>query len=100
MKKIFYDHEGEDKEMNLFRKKSKWTPPYNRDLALETYIKAIRDDIHQSLDQSPKHRSSDNLTSKERRALLSLRSRPDIVIKQADKGSVTVVMSRRIIWRG
>ena len=37
----------------------------------------------------------DTLTSAERKTLLSLRSRADIVSKPADKGSATVVMSRQ-----
>ena len=39
-------------------------------------------------------RSNDNIGSNERRALSSLRKRTDIVIKRADKGSATVVMSK------
>ena len=68
--------------------------PCNRDPALETYVRAVRDDIQPSLNQGPKYHPHDNLTSQERKALLSLRSRSDIVVKSADKGSVTVVMSR------
>ena len=37
----------------------------------------------------------DNLTSTERKALFSLRSRSNTVIKPGDKGSATVVMSRQ-----
>ena len=37
---------------------------------------------------------NDNLTNEERKALYSLWIRPDIVIKKADKGSATVIMSR------
>ena len=36
----------------------------------------------------------DNLTREERQALSFLRARTDIVIKKADKGSATVVISR------
>ena len=68
-------------------------PPPNRDAALETYIKAIEKDINKAVLQSPK-KHHDNLTSEERQALSSLRARTDIVIKKADKGSATVVMSR------
>ena len=78
----------------MIRKKSKWMPSCNRYPALETYIKADRDDIHRALELSPPNRQYDNLTSQERRALLSLRTRTDITIKPADKGSATVVMSR------
>ena len=48
-----------------------------------------------STKQCPAHQTCDNLTSTERKALLSLRSRSNIVIKPVDKGSATVVMSRQ-----
>ena len=79
----------------LLEKKSQWTPPCNRDPALETYVKAVQDDIQKSLDQGSRCRPHDNLTSQERKALLLLKCRADIVIKPADKGSATVVMLRR-----
>ena len=69
--------------------------PCNRDPALETYVKAVRDDIHRATNSVPVHQTHDNLTSTERKALLSLRSMFNIVIKPADKGSITVVMSRQ-----
>ena len=56
-------------------------------------MKAVRDDILRALDSGPVHQTRDNLTSTERMALLSLRSRSDIVIEPADKGFATVVMS-------
>ena len=36
----------------------------------------------------------DNLTRPERKAMSSLRTRNDIIVKRADKGSATVVMSK------
>ena len=39
-------------------------------------------------------RRKDNLTSGERKALSKLRARTDVIIKPADKGSATVVMSK------
>ena len=40
----------------------------------------------------PRHRSRDNISSQERKALLTLRFRTNIVIKLADKGPATVVL--------
>ena len=94
MKEFFHELEGDNEEIPRFRNKSKWTPPCNSDPALETYIKAVKDDIHRALDCSPRNRPSDNLTSREMKALLLLRTRTDITIKPAYKGSATVVMSR------
>ena len=42
---LFYDSEGtSDANINPFKNKSNWTPPSNRDPALETYITAVRRD--------------------------------------------------------
>ena len=64
----------------------------NRVTALETYITAVDRDITKTLPYDPSH--YDNLTKEERRALRSLMTRTDIVIKKADKGSAMVIMSR------
>ncbi len=74
-----------------FKEKSTWTPHKNRDVALETYIKAVKED---SMKLSKKIHSKDNLTPDEREALKKLRNRTDLIIKPADKGSATVVMSK------
>ena len=82
-----------DKERNPYRlKNSTWIPPKNREPALETYIQAL----DESLINMPVRRVRDNLTKSERTALRTLQRRiaqNEIVIKPADKGSATVVMS-------
>ena len=90
--KTFFPGE-EDVADRPLRRTSTWTPPLNRHAALESYIKVIKDNIQEQT-QGPKKSRRDNLTKEERKALVSLRSRTDIVIKRADKGSATVVMSR------
>ena len=69
--------------------------PHNRDPALETYMKVVRDDIHRALNSRPVCQTCDDMSSTERKALLLLRSRSDIVIKPVDNGSTIVVMSRQ-----
>ena len=96
IKEYFYDPDANDDDNDdrvPFRRKSMWTPPLDREPALETYIQTMRDRIISKLDQGPRHRSRDNISAQERKALSTLRSRTDIVIKPADKGSATVVMS-------
>lgn len=95
---FFYDSEesdGEEYQPNPFRRRKKrWTPPKNREPALESYIQAFNEGMKESLHQ--KRIKKDNLTREERGALKSLRNRVltgEIVIKPADKGSATVVMS-------
>ena len=84
--------ENGDTEIDPFQKKSSWVPPLNRVMALETYITAVGRDITKTLPRNPSH--YDNLTKEERRALRFFMTRTDIVIRKADKGSATVIMSR------
>ena len=51
-------------------------------------------EIQHFLDHGPTHRSNDNITSEERKALSSLQKRTDIIIKPADWGLATVGMSK------
>ena len=97
LKEYFWDSEDDNEEdvaYKLLRRASVWTPLVNRDAALESYIKLINDNIQEQI-QTPRKCCRDNLTKEERQALVSLRTRTDIVIKKADKGSATVVMSRQ-----
>ena len=73
-----------------YRKKSNWTPQKNMDPSLDTNINNIEED----LSNIRRTKIADNLTKDERTALKRLSHRTDIVIKQADKGSGTVVMDR------
>ncbi|XP_072037029.1 uncharacterized protein [Amphiura filiformis] len=72
-------------------KKSLWTPPPNKDAALEAYILGISREV---TDHVPSGRFRDNLAKSERKALNELRHKSDLVIKPADKGSAVVVLNR------
>jgi hypothetical protein len=76
-----------------FREKSTWVPPKNRVPSLETYVQVVSTQVNTS--ERLSHRSHDNLPREERQALNSIRSRTDIIIKPADKGSAVVVMDRQ-----
>ena len=64
------------------------------DVALETYMKAINDNIMKPLDRTPTNHHNDNIESEEQWALSYLHSRMGIIIEPADKGSAMVVMSK------
>ena len=74
----------------MMNNKSSWTPPHNREIALEAFIKAVEEDVK----NIPPYKIGSNLTVQEKEALHNLMSRTDIIIKPADKGSATVVMDR------
>ena len=73
-----------------FRKKSTWTPYANQDRFLDVYIAKVIHEIKTAQPQKYKN----NLTKQERKALMELKKRKDIIIKEADKGSAVVVMDK------
>ena len=93
---FFHDPNEDDEEQNMedarrFKEKSTWTPPKNGVPALEAYIQVVEKD---ALRMATPVRRKDNFTPEERDGIANLRSRNDIVIKPADKGSATVVLSK------
>ena len=77
---------------SLKPKTSNWTPPPGRFGSLDYYISKCRGEVNKL--NFKRHLVTDNLTPGERAALISLRQRPDIVIKPADKGGAVVVWDR------
>ena len=59
-------------------------------MALETFL----EEVEFELANSPSKRPKDNLSPGERRALHNLLSDKTIIVKKADKGTTTVIMSR------
>ena len=95
LREFFHDQDKHNKTpIPPFQKKSKWTPQINKEPALENYITSVESEIHRQVNQGPPRHSMDNITSSEWKALSSLRKRSDIVIKPADKGLATVIMSK------
>ena len=82
-------HDSIELQHPMLRKKSFYTPPSGRDLALDAYITAVETEI---LNTGPRKVYS-NITSEERNAINSLSRNPDIIIKEADKGSAIVIMN-------
>ena len=89
IKEFFHDNPSENVS-NPFKPESLWTPPSDRDNALNTFLNAVEHDL---LTTKP-CRVRDNLPKQQRRALHQLKRRRDIVIKSADAGSGTVIMDR------
>ena len=79
---------------SLKPKTSNWTPPPGRFGSLDYYISKCRSEVNKL--NFKRHLATDNLTPGERAALISLRQRPDIVIKPADKGGAVVVWDRNL----
>ncbi|XP_063398914.1 uncharacterized protein LOC134683533 [Mytilus trossulus] len=85
-----YESDKEDKCIPRFKKKSEWNPPRSKNDNLESFISSIKTEVKSSV--SGKHLR--NLSEQESQAINNLKSRDDIVIKQADKGSAVVVINK------
>ena len=87
---FFHDYTS-DYQSDPFQPRSLWTPPTDRDDALNAYLNTVKHDLF----TTKPRRIRDNLPKAQRRALRLLKQRHDIVIKSADKGSATVIMDRK-----
>ena len=84
---LFY---GEEKEPHPFHVKSDWNPPVQPSVALETFLEEVKFELATINIEKPK----DNLSHGERGALKELSRDKNIILKEADKGTTTVVMNR------
>ena len=79
-----------DYDTTNFRKKTTWTPSTNRDRALDMFPSVVDSELMNAQEQ----KTIPNLTADERQALRNHKRNTDVVIREADKGSAVVVMSR------
>ena len=73
------------------KKKSTFTPSAGRDTYLDFYIKAIHQEILNSL---PKKSTYTKISKEELKSQRRLSNDPDIIIKKADKSSTIVIMDK------
>ena len=79
-----------DSDTIKFHKMTTWTPPPNRDNALDIFISVVESE----LTNAPEQKNIHNLTVDERQALRKPTLNTEVAIREADKGSAGVVMSR------
>ena len=91
---FFHDYTT-DNQSDPFHPKSLWTPPTDRDDALNAYLNPVKHDLF----TTKPRRIRDNLPKAQRRALHLLKQRHDTVIKSADKGSATVITGQKMVLR-
>lgn len=80
-------------EKKVFKNKSTFVPPINRNNSIETYCRLVEQDVDKYLKEKQRLQYK-NLTKEERNALKDLKEDESIVIKSADKGGATVVMNK------
>ena len=92
--RLDYLYQGQDRELNPFKKKSSYTPTTSNNKTLEKYLEDTELALHTTC-STPSFQTSSNLTPGERRAVQSLRDKMhDVIIKKADKGSTITVVTR------
>jgi len=74
-----------------FVAKSGWSPPKSE---LDPEIQTIHQRVMTRIRQLPRYNNKQNLSASERRALSNIRRNSKLIIKPADKGASTVLMSR------
>ena len=87
LKDIFH---GKENKQHPFYVKSTWEPPVQQSVALETFLEEVKFELA----NNPSKRPKDNLPPRERRALHNLFGDKTIIVKKADKGTTTAIMSR------
>ena len=73
-----------------FRKMATWSPPPNRDEALDMFLSVV----DSQLMNAPEQKTVPNLTADERQALRNPKRNTEVVIREANKRSAVAVMSR------
>ena len=71
-----------DSDTIKFRKKTSWTPPPNRDKALDIFISVVESELM----NAPEQRNIPSLTADERQAFCNHKRNTEVVIREADKG--------------
>ena len=79
-----------DSDTIKFRKRTTWTPPSNCDKVLDM----LRSVVDSEMVNAPEQKAVPNLTSDERLALRNPKRNTEVVLREADKGSVVDIMSR------
>ena len=88
--RLQYIFPRKENKQHPFYVKSTWEPPVQQSVALETFLQEVKFELA----NIPIRRPRDNLSPGERRALHNLLGDNTIIVKKADKGTTTVIMSR------
>ena len=84
------------RNIHPFCKKSCWQPPNTENVTVMAYLKRVDEDVNNLICRNLMEAEKSNLTPKLRKALQSLGSNPNIIIKKADKGGGIRVLDEDI----
>ena len=86
--RLKYIFHGQNNKPHPYHVKSNWIPQVQPSVALESYLEEVKLQLAEIKLSQPRN----NLSSKEREALQSLKRNKDLNVKKADKGSCVVIM--------
>ena len=86
--RLKYIFHGQNNKPHPYHVKSNWIPQVQPSVALESYLEEVKLQLAEIKLSQPKN----NLSSKEREALTSLKRNKHLNVKKADKGSCVVIM--------
>ena len=89
-KRLEYIYYGKERERHPFHEKSDWNPPVQPSVALETFLEEVKLELAGIQFKKPKP----NLMPGELQALKQLSLDKTIILKKADKGTTSVMMSK------
>ena len=85
-------------DVSLVKPNSKFTPKRNRDIILDTCCDYLTKLPFNEILQD-QQKSNKNLSREEWNAIMELKSQDDIIIKQSDKGRVSVIMDKTYYYK-
>ena len=88
--RLQYIYYGKEREPHPFHVKSDWNPPVQPSVALETFLQEVKLELAEIQFEKPKPK----LTPGELQALKQLSRDKNIILKKADKGTTSVMMSK------
>ena len=91
---IEYFDDTEDQDQSLVRNKSHFVPPQGREQLLDNFVYST---ANIPLTPTEKSKIRKNVSINEQKCISSLANDETIIIKQADKGGVTVIMDKTFL---
>ena len=96
LRQLYFENNLMRRNIHPFCNKSSWQPPNPENVTVMAYLKRIDEDVNNLISRNLLEAEKSNLTPKLRKALQSLGSNPNIIIKKADKGGGICVLDRDI----
>ena len=96
LRQLYFENNLMCRIIHPFCKKSSWRSPNTENVTVMGYLKRVDEDVNNLVSKNLMEAEKSNLIPKLRKALQSLGSNPNIIIKKADKGGGICVLDKDI----